>query len=156
VTDASGAVLVPAADGDLARVARLAARCFDDPWSEDAVAGTASAPGGLLRVVRLPHGEELAGYLLGVFVAPELSVLSLAVAPELRRRGLGRALVADAARVSGALQVWLEVRAGNAGARGFYHALRFSQVATRRRYYPDGEDAVLLSGSPTALEAGLL
>jgi ribosomal protein S18 acetylase RimI-like enzyme len=46
---------------------------------------------------------------------------------------------------AGAEVVHLEVRASNEAARRFYGELGFDEVGARPRYYPDGEDAVLLS-----------
>ena len=38
----------------------------------------------------------------------------------------------------------MEVRDGNAAARALYRSAGFAEVGRRRRYYPDGEDAILL------------
>ena len=54
----------------------------------------------------------------------------------------------------------LEVRAGNVAAQQLYGAAGFMQDGRRPRYYPDGEDALLLrrplvtqSAAPTATQA---
>lgn len=39
----------------------------------------------------------------------------------------------------------LEVRTGNAAARALYAGAGFAEVGRRRRYYTDGEDAVLMT-----------
>ncbi|WP_431272740.1 hypothetical protein [Dankookia sp. P2] len=40
--------------------------------------------------------------------------------------------------------MFLEVAAGNAAARGLYQGLGFAEVSRRRRYYPDGSDALVM------------
>jgi ribosomal-protein-alanine N-acetyltransferase len=85
------------------------------------------------------------GYVVARRHPDEIEVLSLAVAPDHRRRGLGRSLL-EAARLEGAGpgRMVLEVRTGNTDARAFYARLGFQVVGRRPRYYPDGDDALLL------------
>jgi ribosomal-protein-alanine N-acetyltransferase len=40
--------------------------------------------------------------------------------------------------------VMLEVRASNHGAQQLYEQLGFEEVGLRRKYYPNGEDAILM------------
>lgn len=71
----------------------------------------------------------------------EAELLNLAVRPEARRRGVGRALLALLA----GRKVWLEVRASNEAAIRFYESQGFRVCGRRKGYYrnPD-EDAVLM------------
>jgi [ribosomal protein S18]-alanine N-acetyltransferase len=85
--------------------------------------------------------------LLARVAADEAEVLTLAVAPALRRQGRARALLraaeAQAAR-AGAACLFLEVSVANAAAQALYAAHGFREVGRRRRYYADGTDAVVL------------
>ena len=94
---------------------------------------------------------EPGGLLLGRVVAGEAELLTLAVAADQRRRGIGAALVQaflQEARARGADSAFLEVAAGNAPARGLYTAAGFHPAGKRRGYYqgPDGarDDALIL------------
>jgi ribosomal-protein-alanine N-acetyltransferase len=78
------------------------------------------------------------GFALGRAAADEAELLTLAVAPAARRRGLGRALVAGfeaAAAARGARAAFLEVEAGNAAARALYASLGWRPAGLRRGYY---------------------
>lgn len=93
-------------------------------------------------------GEDDAGiygFAIGLVVMDELSVLQVGVDPDRRGQGLGsvlmRALHASAPHQGVS---WLEVRASNAPAVRMYEALGYSVVSVRRRYYADGEDAVIM------------
>lgn len=129
-----------------AAMASLHARAFTTPrpWSEAEIADLLASP-----LVFALH--EAGGVLLGRVVAGEAELLTLAVAPEQRRAGLGRRLVtaflAEAAR-RGAESVFLEVAEPNAPARALYAACGFRPAGRRRAYYqrPDGgaEDALIL------------
>jgi ribosomal-protein-alanine N-acetyltransferase len=101
-------------------------------------------PWARTRVARIDRGVVV-GYSLFWHVADEVHLLNVAVAPPERRRGVGRALMADLftyARQHRVSQVLLEVRASNGAAIGLYESLGFSRARVRTRYYADGEDAV--------------
>jgi ribosomal-protein-alanine N-acetyltransferase len=85
--------------------------------------------------------------VLGWCVVDEVQVLSLAVDPCWRRRGVGRRLLnayLDTLRSEGVRQVTLEVRASNEAAHEFYREFGFEVQGERPRYYPGGESALLL------------
>ncbi len=84
--------------------------------------------------------------LLGV--AKRGHVISIAVTPEYRRRGVGSMLMkkALAAMVEyNAKQCVLEVRTGNTGGINLYRKLGFHVKRTIHRYYADGEDACVMA-----------
>ena len=77
------------------------------------------------------EGARVAGFLVCRTLAPsESEILTVAVAPQLRRQGVGRALVgAFLADTGGA--AYLEVIASNLAARNFYKSLGFQEVTVR-------------------------
>lgn len=135
---------------DLPGLARLEAASFPDPWSERMLASAIADLFSLVLVAEAdgPAAEGLAGYAVFRRGADEAELLSLAVAPEARRHGLGRRLVEDGlARVrdEGARTCYLEVRPGNEPAVALYRRLGFRQVGRRRAYYRDGSDALVMA-----------
>jgi ribosomal-protein-alanine N-acetyltransferase len=132
---------------DLPAVLEIERRSFATPWTEENFRHeVVENPIALNRVLRVDGG--LAGYVSAYLVAGELQVNDIAVAPEMRRRGLGRQLLDDVlavARERGAAFATLEVRPSNAAARALYAARGFVEVGRRPGYYPEsGEDALLL------------
>ena len=130
-----------------ASLSALHARAFTTPrpWSEDEFAGWLADPFAFLLV------EGDAGFLLGRAVAGEAELLTVAVAPEARGRGLGRRLVSRflyQARLRGAEVAFLEVAEDNAPARAVYAGAGFAESGRRRGYYrtPEGRavDALVL------------
>ena len=129
-------------------LADLHARCFKTPppWSAQDFAGFIVDPLAFLLV------EGDAGFLLGRAIAGEAELLTLAVAPEARRRGLGRKLLARfqyQASLRAAERAFLEVSAENAPAIALYESAGFTRVGQRRGYYqtPLGQriDALVLA-----------
>ena len=131
---------------DAPRLEPLERRCFSDPWSGTAFTELLRAGYGLGLLAE--QDGEVVGYLLGRAVAPEGEILNLAVAPELRRRGLGAALLAaglTAFGAAGVREVFLEVRESNTSAIELYRRRGFRAVGRRRRYYRRPvEDALVL------------
>jgi len=75
-------------------------------------------------------------------------VVSVAVLPEHRRKGIGEALVTQAMagmRKYNAKQCFLEVRVTNQEAISLYKKLGFEVTRTIHGYYADGEDACVMT-----------
>ena len=91
------------------------------------------------------ESDRLVGYVLGWVAADEAQLMSIAVEPSARDRGIGKALLErflhELSR-EGVTSVVLEVRRGNAPARAVYERFGFEQLGERTAYYADGEDGV--------------
>lgn len=74
-------------------------------------------------------------------------VISIAVLPDYRRAGIGKALMErglKAVRESGAGEMYLEVRVSNTPAIELYKKLGFNPGKISENYYRDGEDAYIM------------
>jgi ribosomal-protein-alanine N-acetyltransferase len=140
---------------DAAWLAAIHAAAFPvgEVWGESAFASQLALPGVFGFVA--PNG----GLVLARVAAGEAEILTLAVIPPARRRGMGTALLRAAmaeALARGAEAVFLEVSGGNEPARALYDAAQFRRVGHRPRYYADGSDALVLAAklSPAAAADG--
>lgn len=135
---------------DLPDVLEIERRSFPLPWTERAFRHVMERTDGDVLVAEAPDGR-VAGYAAYWVVADEAELGDLAVRPERRREGYGRALVeavGRAARDRGAVTLFLQVREDNAAARELYREAGFRTVGRRPRYYRrPTEDAVVLSRS---------
>jgi [ribosomal protein S18]-alanine N-acetyltransferase len=99
-------------------------------------------------VIRVP-GHPVAGFCAFWKVVDQIHINNLAIRPELRRRGLGRRLLArilEEAERLGAPNATLEVRRSNDAARRLYEGAGFELVGVRTAYYSNPiEDALILS-----------
>ncbi len=124
---------------------------FPTPWSRWTFLAelTQSLGHFLVAGPAPPQPWKLWGYIVYWLVADEMHILNLAVHPGKRRRGVARALLAEAlsrSRSAGAEQAWLEVRPSNTPALALYASFGFKEVGRRPRYYEDTqEDAILLA-----------
>jgi [ribosomal protein S18]-alanine N-acetyltransferase len=94
---------------------------------------------------------KVAGFLVARRVASEIEILNLGVRAELRRKGIGSALLREVMRWGkslGAEKAFLEVRASNANALHFYERFTYQVTGRRPRYYSGPlDDALLLTAN---------
>lgn len=129
-------------------LAAIHGRALVPAWPESAFATLLAQPG-----VWVEGQDE--GFVLMRLAADEAEVLTLAVVPEARRRGLAFRLMTQAlerALALGAGQVFLEVAEDNAAARALYGRLGFVETGRRARYYNReggvAADALILTFKP--------
>jgi ribosomal-protein-alanine N-acetyltransferase len=132
-------------DSVATRLAALHAEAFDAPWNAAAFATLLDQPG-------VAAAETEDGFILIRTAAGEAEILTLAVLPRARRRGVGAGLLAQGvvcAIAGGAERLFLEVAEDNVAARALYARAGFTEAGRRRGYYgrPRGPaaDALVLA-----------
>lgn len=142
-------VIDDAQPADLPAMADLHAAGFRHEWSAEELADMMRQPGVRATVARRANflgNRVVAGFLMLRAVADEAEVLTIAVGPAYRGKGIGRHLLEHAFRRLYADRigsVFLEVDAANPSALALYRRLGFVQVGERKGYYagagaPDG------------------
>ncbi len=133
--------------GDVRALVAAELECFADPWPPQFFVSELFAPGRFQKLLEARDGS-LAGYLFAAWQYLDLHVLKVATRPPFRRQGAARHLMAlaeDHARTAGGETVTLEVRDTNLAAIELYRSLGYDEVGRRRRYYADGEDALVMT-----------
>ncbi|MGI6161178.1 MAG: ribosomal protein S18-alanine N-acetyltransferase [Christensenellales bacterium] len=147
---------------DAGIIAELERMCFTLPWSKKLI----------LDDLKNPLGYYLVGVLDGKIVTycgmwiiiDEAHITNIAVHPDYRRRGFGRAMMIEMMERAigmGVNMMSLEVRKSNFAARAMYERLGYRQAGLRVAYYHDNdEDAIVmwnrdLSASLDAVRSGL-
>jgi ribosomal-protein-alanine N-acetyltransferase len=109
----------------------LHAACFAEAWDDAALRTMLEMPGAFAF-------HHRCGFVLARAAGGEAEILTLAVAPEARGQGLGRALLSAAirqAQSAGADAMFLEVGSDNPAALALYAGLGFAKVGSRKAYY---------------------
>jgi len=128
------------ADSDLSALARIHAASFTEAWTEAGLRNMLKTAG--TWAFSIPDG-----FVMTRVAADEAEILTLAVAPDARDRGLGTVLLSVAvehAHREGARAMFLEVGASNVRARALYKRFGFGEVGMRKAYYGGNEDALIL------------
>ncbi|MBB4304504.1 ribosomal-protein-alanine N-acetyltransferase [Rhodobium orientis] len=141
-----------ATEDDVAALSEIHTEAFEHTWSEEEIAallrqenviGLAARRSSLFAAVRP------VGFVMVRTAADEAEILTIAVSPSCRRRGIGRQLVEAVLRKLYAdriAELYLEVDVGNIAAVGLYRSLGFREVGERIGYYgnADGERSTAL------------
>ena len=139
-------IIRTATRADLEALLALEQSCYRYPWSRQQFSDEFDNPVATIEVA-LVEGQ-IAGYLCSWLICGELQIQNLATAPDYRRRGIGQMLleyVMTRCRREELLSAWLEVREDNQAAIKLYTGCGFEVQGRRKKYYQDGEDALLLS-----------
>ncbi len=160
-------VVSPMTPADLDEVMVLERQCFTDPWTRHMYLSDLTqnemATYLTLRVVsykpQTPDSSdspwvvsvqtsEIVAYGGFWLMVDQAHIATIASHPDRRGCGLGQQLMLallDAAIARGAASSTLEVRANNQPAQQLYLKLGYEITGRRRRYYRDGEDALIMT-----------
>ncbi len=142
----AGITIQLAAEKDVPAIHKLEEAAFPAPWRREFFLSELDASGRFNLVAR--HGGLVIGYLFAMWFFDEMHVNKIAVAESERRKGIAQALMdrcIEFAIAHAIRTISLEVRKSNHGAQSFYKQLDFMATYRRPRYYPDGEDAVVMT-----------
>jgi ribosomal-protein-alanine N-acetyltransferase len=137
--------IVPFEKAHINAVVNLGKDCFSDCWTESQFLSAMDSE----RLIGfcLFDGERLIGFISLSKNYDDCDLDLVAVSPEYRRQGFAKLLIEkalDCAKELSLNAVFLEVRESNACAIGLYKKFAFNEIAVRKKYYPDGENAVVM------------
>jgi ribosomal protein S18 acetylase RimI-like enzyme len=92
--------------------------------------------------------EEILGYIIFTM---EGHVISIAVHPQHRRKGIGTQLLQKAMKNPHLKKIWAEVRRSNQGAQAFYFNMGFQITGMVPNYYGN-EDALIIQWIPATIK----
>lgn len=87
------------------------------------------------------------GYIGFWITEPNAELLNVYVQEDYRNNNIGKSLIKamiEYCKQANVVSITLEVRPSNNAALHVYESFDFKQVATRKKYYANGEDALLL------------
>ncbi|MBP1729143.1 MAG: Acetyltransferase, family [Deltaproteobacteria bacterium] len=138
--------ICPMHGSDIEQIMAIERASFPLPWLAqhflDEINSAAAFP-----LTAFDHDGRVVGYICPMQVLDEGHILNVAVDPDCRGLGVGRSLVQrvlDDFCASGAAFVSLEVRVSNGAAISLYRQMGFAEVGRRKRYYENGEDALMM------------
>lgn len=131
----------------IGRIAELEKECFSSPWSEDGL--KTELYNKFARFFVAFCDGKIAGYIGAHNVLGEVYITNVAVFPQFRRIGVGKALVdflVEEMKKENAEYVTLEVRKSNLSAISIYEKSGFQKVGERKKFYEKPvEDAILMT-----------
>jgi len=134
---------------DADTIAKLHAQGFYRGWPREEFAAYLADPDRTPAFVACDAKRRIAGFAMLRLAADEAELMTIAVDPKWRGKGVGRALLEAAFAdllMSPARRMFLEVAADNAAAIALYRGHGFAEIGRRSGYYPrpDGTPATAL------------
>ena len=133
-------------DADITNVVEVETKSFEIPWSKESFENELKNKLALYLVAKVD--EKAVGYV-GVWkIFDEGHITNVAVHPEFRGKGIGKALISELlylCRKDGITSFTLEVRESNIVAQNLYKSFGFTESGKRKGYYSDNnEDAIIM------------
>lgn len=129
---------------DAPAMAKIHAASFHRGWGTDEFERLLAERAAHAHAVCEGPDGALLGFVLSHVVVPEGEILTIAIAPRARGKGLGAKLLAHHLGRLAALGVTtshLEVEAGNAPALALYRRLGYVEAGRRKGYYQGADGA---------------
>ena len=117
--------------------------CFSIPWTEQSICDSVGIDSNYFNIA-YADGKP-AGYMSMQLAAGEGDIMRVAVLPEYRRLGIGRALLKECFLSTKPDIVFLDVRENNVPAVRLYESFGFEKTGIRKNYYSNPtENAVIM------------
>lgn len=130
---------------DIKKVVELEEKYLLESLGEKLLASELSEKNNGVSFYVIENDDVVIGYIGRYYFFQEAEVLNFVVDESYQRQGYGQKLfdkmVEDMKDVK---KITLEVRASNIKGINFYTKKGFKQVGVRKKYYKNGEDALLL------------
>lgn len=131
---------------DVPQVAELESQTFSQPWSAKGFLDSLKLSNTIFLVAC--DGQEIVGYAGMYLSVDEGEIVNVAVAQNMRRKGIGDALLdemAECAAKKGAQRIVLEVRVSNEPAIRLYEKHGYVRCGVRKGFYElPKEDAYIM------------
>ncbi len=133
-----------ATSNDLADILSIEKNVFKHPWSKEQLSWELNSQPAAENYVMLARGNMI-GYLFSHVVDDDVQILNIAIDIPFQHKGYGEQLLSyflDQFNTDSSIH--LEVRKSNFPAINLYLKFGFHETGTRKGYYADGEDAIIM------------
>ncbi len=130
---------------DVVAIWEIEQSVFSGPWSRDQLAHELVANPNAGHWV-LDDGGSIIGFIMSYIVQYEVQIINIAVRLSHQYRGYGKRILSEfLSQFNEKTYLFLEVRESNLPAYQLYSHFGFDQIDIRRKYYHDGEDAIVMA-----------
>ncbi|MBU0629787.1 MAG: ribosomal protein S18-alanine N-acetyltransferase [Candidatus Margulisbacteria bacterium] len=132
--------IIPLKDKDIKQVVEIESRSFSFPKPESIFREDEH------KYLVAREGNKVVGYIGIEKILDETHIINMAVDPDYRGKGIAKRLMQHVLNDDDVF--FLEVRTSNDQAKKVYERYGFKIISTRKAYYPDGEDALVMRRIP--------
>ena len=133
-----------ATSNDLADILSIEKKVFKHPWSKEQLSWELNSQPVAENYVMIARGN-MVGYLFSHVVDDDVQILNIAIDIPFQHKGYGEQLLSYFLdQFNTDISIHLEVRKSNFPAINLYLKFGFHETGTRKGYYSDGEDAIIM------------
>ena len=133
-----------ATSNDLADILSIEKKVFKHPWSKEQLSWELNSQPVAENYVMKARGN-MVGYLFSHVVDDDVQILNIAIDIPFQHKGYGEQLLSYFLdQFNTDISIHLEVRKSNFPAINLYLKFGFHETGTRKGYYADGEDAIIM------------
>jgi len=133
-----------ATSNDLADILSIEKKVFKHPWSKEQLSWELNSQPAAENYVMIARGNMI-GYLFSHVVVDDVQILNIAIDIPFQHKGYGEQLLSYFLnQFNTDSSIHLEVRKSNFPAINLYLKFGFHETGTRKGYYADGEDAIIM------------
>lgn len=129
---------------DLQEIQEIEEKSFEHPYSEETFQLFQNSDYFLVAEIK---EDQLGGYIIGEERQEYSLIVSLAVRPSHRRKGIGSSLIQELRKKMNNNRFLLVVRKSNNVAQRFYQSMGFSEKGIIEDYYQNDEDGIVMESS---------
>lgn len=135
--------IIKATQENISDIAMIEKICFSTAWTKESIAESISSESSYFNIAYVDHRP--AGYMSMQVCCGEGDIMRVAVLPDFRRFGIGRALLTACFSLNKLDAVFLDVRENNVPAIRLYESFGFEKIGVRKNYYTNPtENAVMM------------
>ena len=125
---------------ELAQIYEISKEQFnEESWNLSQFESSYNLPSSIFLVIK--ESEKVVSFILAMDLIDSINLLLIATKENYKRRGFSKQLINCLKQYN--KKIWLEVKEGNSPARKLYEGLGFKEIYTRKKYYSNGENAII-------------
>ena len=133
-----------ATSNDFADILSIEKKVFKHPWSKEQLVWELNSQPAAENYVMIAKGIMI-GYLFSHIIDDDVQILNIAIDIPFQHEGYGEQLLSYFLdQFNEDSSIHLEVRKSNFPAINLYLKFGFHEAGTRKEYYSDGEDAIIM------------
>lgn len=123
---------------DIDIIERLEKLCFEEARSRSQVSDAVLSNDKNKSILIAECNDNVIGYVWREYS----EIIAIAIDKNYRNKGIAIELLKQIIRIDD--EIYLEVREDNTAAINLYYKIGFESIAFRKKYYPDGANAVVM------------
>lgn len=134
--------VIKATEENISDIAWIEKACFSTAWTRESISDSIKNESSYFNIAYAD--DKPAGYMSMQVCCGEGDIMRVAVLPDFRCLGIGRALLNECFSVNRLDAVFLDVRKNNIPAIKLYESFGFEKIGVRKNYYSNPTENALM------------